>query len=189
MIRPTKSLFKGIAATALTGLAAFGFASASFANQASNYGVDSNHAQLISAVESTGVDFLLNPQECNSIPAYGWYSGTKNHLVVCQENRDRSSSAAVEWTAEDLDTLRHEAQHLLQDCRDGSLDHRLLPIYHNPVALGIKVLGPDAMLSISETYARQGADLYVIILEYEAFSVGALNDPIEQVNDIKRICK
>lgn len=187
MIKLTTNLFKGIAATTLTGLAAFGFASASVANQTNNYGIDSNHAQLISAVESTGVDFLLNPQECNKIPAFGWYSGTKRQLVVCQENRDRSSAVPVKWTEEDLDTLRHEAQHLLQDCRDGSIDQRLLPIYSNPVALGIKVLGPDAMLTISEKYAHQG--LYVVILEYEAFSVGTLNDPLEQVDDINGMCR
>jgi hypothetical protein len=186
MIRTPMNLFKGIAATALTGLAAFGFASASLANQSSNYAIDNNHAQLISAVESTGVDFLLNPQECNNIPAFGWYSGTKRQLVVCQENRNRSSAVPVKWTEEDLDTLRHEAQHLLQDCKDGRIDQRLIPIYRNPVALGIKTLGPDAMLAISERYASQG--LYVVILEYEAFSVGALNNPSEQISDIKRIC-
>ena len=138
---------------------------------------------------STGVEFYVNPKVCNDSPALGWYSGDRKVLVVCQENhKSTTTEKQVAWTAEDYDTLRHEAQHLIQDCMDRKIDHQLVPVYRNPIDLAIRVLGAKAMSALHNRYTERGANLNTVILEYEAFSVAALNDPLEQVEDIKRFC-
>lgn len=180
------TFFTRIATTALTGLAVFGFASAAFATPRNDHAA---HVALANAVMSTGVGFYVNPEACDDTPALGWYSGKRKVLVVCQENHKSTTvEDQVPWTAEDYDTLRHEAQHLIQDCMDKKLDHTLLPVYRDPINLAIQTLGPERMRTIHLQYTNRGADLDTVILEYEAFSVAGLNNPLEQVADIKRFC-
>ena len=51
---------------------------------------------------------------------YGFYAGHAGLFVICQENG--SEGTVTRFTAEDLNTIRHEAQHLIQDQMDGVLD-------------------------------------------------------------------
>ncbi len=83
-------------------------------------GTYTEHGQLGNAIKSTGVVLKFNPMECNKRNSFGWYWSGGNEMVICQENRSRYSTSEVQWTEEDLDTLRHEAQHLVQDCMDGN---------------------------------------------------------------------
>ena len=106
-------------------------------------------------------------------------------MVICQENAKGGQSETY-WTAEDFDTLRHEAQHLIQDCMDGSLNGSLASVYKAPVELGIEVLGKPAIRSILEAYSD--ASEHIQIMEIEAFSVARMNDPAEQAADIKKYC-
>ena len=92
----------------------------------------------------------------------------------------------VVWTEEDLDTLRHEAQHLVQDCMDRSLDGDLDSVYQDPIRLGKEVIGERGMVAIAKAYADQGD--HIIVMEIEAFSVAAINNPAEQGEDIGRFC-
>ena len=148
--------------------------------------VDPDHFALGKAIVATGVQFKINPAECfTQEGAMGWYWSAKNELVVCQENAIRPDTE-VSWTAEDFDTLRHEAQHLIQDCVDGSQNNQLNSVYKEPIQLGKSVLGNAGIQRIVKAYA--GKSEHVIVLEIEAFAVAALNDPLEQVNDIKTFC-
>ena len=179
------------ATTALTGLAVLGFASAALAQDQRPIIQDSphnNHVLLSEVIKSVGIGFYINPGACDDVEAFGWYSGKRKHLVICQENRTSTPEEQVEWTAEDYDTLRHEAQHMIQDCMDRKIDGELEPVYRNPIDLAIRVLGPDNMKKIHHNYSNRGASLHTVITEYEAFSVARLNDPLEQVEDIKRFC-
>ena len=90
------------------------------------------------------------------------------------------------WTEEDLDTLRHEVHHLVQDCIERSLDCDLYSVYQNPIRLGQETIGENGMVAVSKAYAY-AAD-HIIVMELEAFSVAASNDPAEQVEDIGRFC-
>ena len=143
---------------------------------------------MADAVESTGVVIAINPPEiCDDPEApMGLYSGKHQLLVVCQDNRVEGSSKVVTWTANDLDTLRHEAQHLIQDCVDGSLDGELESVYREPVRLAYEVLGVRGIRSIIRVYDE--APDHVVLLELEAFSVAALDDTAEQVADVGRYC-
>jgi len=148
-----------------------------------------DHIRLAQAAEATGVRVKINPDRCDTERVFGWYWAAANELVICQENKIKGSNKEVRWTEEDLDTLRHEAHHLVQDCmarenRDGILGS----VYTKPIELGYKVLGQDRTNRIAEGYAKNGANAHVQIMEIEAFAVAAINDPMEQINDIQRYC-
>ena len=145
-----------------------------------------HHIRLVEAVKQTGVRFYINPPACDEKPVYGWYSAANNELVVCQENRIRYSSRPIDWTEEDLDTLRHEAHHVVQDCMDGTMQGDLGVVYKDPLELGIDVLGRDGVVKVVEVY--EAAPDRVKVLEVEAFAVAAMNDPLEQVSDVYRYC-
>ena len=174
--------FKKVALTALAAISAV----VPTAVEAKN--VDAAHMDLARAIRSTGVELKVNPKECYSDPdktLYGWYWAAKNEMVICQENATHLNTETY-WTAEDFDTLRHEAQHLIQDCRDGSLNGLLNSVYKEPVLLALDVLGEAKAKSIVEVYGD--APEHVQIMELEAFAVAAMNNPADQANDIQTYC-
>ena len=142
------------------------------------------HTQLARAVASTGVKLLINVPACQTEGSYGWYAPRKSQLVICQENA--TDEKMVTWTAEDLDTLRHEAHHLVQDCIDNVLDGRLEAVYVEPAKLIGHVLNEEQIAEILEWY--EDATDNRKLMELEAFSVAIINDPLEQVADIQRYC-
>jgi len=145
------------------------------------------HNQLLQQVSATGVSVKINPDVCDeNSSAFGWYLAAKSELVICQENKITGSTQQVEWTPEDFDTIRHEAHHVTQDCRDGELQGTLAAVYNDPIKLAKEVLGQRHGRSIIESYKHRGA--HIVVMELEAFSVASMNDPIEQVADIKTYC-
>ena len=148
----------------------------------SNY---NHHITLGNTVRSTGITFKINPAECWSKSSYGWYWAYRNEMVICQENK-RAVGVETNWTEEDLDTLRHEAQHLIQDCMDGSRQGALSAVYKEPIELAKEILGHDNISSILESYSDSSD--HIKVMELEAFSVAAMNDPLEQARDIQKFC-
>ena len=153
------------------------------------------HQQLWSAIESVGVDIVVNEAElCHpkfngGKKFFGWYHGPSKMLVICQEiaiENERYNGEQQEWSEEDLDTLRHESHHLVQDCRDNTLNQELHSVYTKPVDFAYRVLGHDTASSVLRSYNK--ASDKVKVLELEAFAVAQMNDPLEQVQDIKRYC-
>ena len=167
-----------ISLSALTALATL----APGAMAKSNY---SHHVVLGQTVKATGVNYQINPAECWENSFFGYYWAFKNRFVVCQENK-RSVGVEVNWTEEDLDTLRHEAQHLIQDCMDGSRQGELGSVYKDPIGLAKNILGDRGIRGVLEAYSDQSD--HIKVMELEAFSVAAMNDPLEQVKDIRNFC-
>ena len=147
--------------------------------------VDAGHIRLAQAAARTGVDVKINPGACFKGDTYGWYWAAKNELVICQERRAKVGVETY-WTEEDLDTLRHEVQHLVQDCRDGRRDGDLDAVYNKPVDLAHNVLGRNGVKGVLEAYADSSD--HIKVMELEAFAVAAMNDPAEQVKDIQTYC-
>ena len=145
-----------------------------------------DHNRLLNAVKATGVVVKINPARCDTETSLGWYWAAKNELVVCQENKIEGSSSQVRWTAEDLDTVRHEAHHLVQDCRDRSLNGSLHAVYTKPVEMSLDVLSRRRAEWIAESYGERGE--HIVVMELEAFAVAQMNDPAEQVRDIQNFC-
>ena len=153
------------------------------------YHLDTAHNDLVEAVKSTGISFHINPDKCFTEDyknTFGWYSAGRKEMVICQETKYQANVVSATMTAEDLDTIRHEAQHLIQDCVDGQIDHRLEAVYNEPLTLGKEVFGSAGIEEIRELYSESSD--HIQVMEIEAFSVAQLNNPAEQVADIKNYC-
>ena len=146
-----------------------------------------DHDYLWKTLTSSGLSIYINPQWCwKNSDLLGAYIGTHKVLIVCQENKINPGKA-VEWTAEDLDTFRHEAHHFVQDCMAGeNFDSVLGTIYTHPIELGIDVLSEPIVRQIIEVYSDEPEQTQVN--EIEAFAVARLNDPIEQARDVHKFC-
>ena len=144
-----------------------------------------DHLGLRGTIRDTGIQLKFNPSACWKESAMGWYWAARNEMVICQENK-RSVGVEVAWTEEDLDTLRHEAQHLIQDCMDGSRQGALGAVYKDPIGLAQNVLGDRAIRSILKSYSDSSD--HIKVMELEAFSVARMNQPVEQSNDIRKFC-
>ena len=152
------------------------------------YNLDSKHDYLVEAVKRTGVAFKVNPADCfteENKGTFGWYWAAKNEMVICQETKYQAGVVS-NFTAEDTDTIRHEAQHLIQDCMDGELNGRLASVYTSPEKLGKEILGTSGVAEIKELYSDASA--HIQVMEVEAFSVAAINDPMDQASDIANFC-
>lgn len=153
-----------------------------------------HHQQLVDAVKKTGVAMYINPSDvCDPKVTgkgkfFGFYAGADQMMVICQEEALTTGvyNTQYAWTEEDYDTLRHESHHLVQDCRDKSLNARLHTVYTKPLAFAGNVLSKRRFGWVVETYGSRGDEM--VVLELEAFSVAQLNNPLEQIEDIKRYC-
>ena len=82
-----------------------------------------DHVKLWKVLDQIGVTTVVNnPIHCyDSEPQLdGIYFPYSGLLVVCQDNR-KPGKGQVKWTENDLDSFRHEAHHVVQDCAAGSL--------------------------------------------------------------------
>lgn len=139
-------------------------------------GTFEDHQRLWSAIRSTGTVVALNNAECFKPdgPAgyYAYDNRGNSEFVVCQDNA--VSSAEVEWTANDLDTLRHEAVHLIQDCADGvRADGYLTPLGTSDEIMDLvdRSIGREQAQHIVRVYQNNGVtDAADLMSEVEAFS-------------------
>ena len=175
---------KKLSTLALTALTALATTAPSMAQGISAHEYHS-HVALGKVVRSTGINFKINPAECWSKGAMGWYWAARNEMVVCQEGKQQVG-VETNWSEEDLDTLRHEAQHLIQDCMDGSRQGALGAVYKDPIALAKSILGDRGIRYVVDLYSD--ASDHIKVMELEAFSVARMNQPLEQAEDIKNYC-
>ena len=131
----------------------------------------SDHIILVEALERVGVTVVLNsPAYCDSETA-GSYHSSERVLTVCQEGATRAY-ADQGWTAYDLDTLRHEAHHVVQDCLAGGLGDSdfdaLFNDEHDFEEFVTGSLTKDEIDWILESYSE--APPHVILHELEAFA-------------------
>ena len=156
------------------------------------------HIELLTTIENLGATVAINhPKLCgdkaNNVA--GFWHGSMNLFALCQENIRRSkvpvwNGSTVMLTDDDLDTIRHEAQHVIQDCQDGTIDGRLQPYFSSPAKLSEFLEHyPDwKEESIVEEYSEDGADSEIITLELEAWAVADLVS-VETIHDVlKREC-
>ena len=130
------------------------------------------HSQLWDALNAVGVRVVLNhPYDCSQ-GLNGVYDSIKGYIAICQDNATEPYNV-VEWTANDFDTLRHEAQHVIQDCNDGKLaDGLLSPMFDNAQdrdSFIVESLPDNVIKKITLDYAK--APLGVLDNELEAWSV------------------
>ena len=141
-----------------------------------------DHVQLVEALDQAGVRVYFNPYICepkDGLNPSGFYVSQSRQMVICQD-KGQYNGETVPFSANDLDTIRHESQHVVQDCIDGIGDNSLVNMFpvvktKGRVSLSEFVSGsglsPRTLMHIFTTYTQAGADNKVIGLEFEAFAV------------------
>ncbi len=116
-----------------------------------------DHQQFIDTMASDGVNVHFNEpaQACfddsGMNGAYVVFEGDR-YLVVCQDNRKNSD--VVAWTANDLDTIRHEGFHIIQDCMAGANNDMVFDTVFTNQDEVIDALGVSEAMRIMGTYAN-----------------------------------
>lgn len=166
--------------------------------------LDAGHRQLIDTLESSGVYVGINPpQICDKVKTDKSYHGVyffsdSNQtplLGVCQDYGGQGEE--TEWTENDLDTLRHESIHFIQDCIGDSIDGELDRIYDGPGGYSriefstmdiVSALGYERAQSIISTYEQNDADEIVIALELEAFYLASTQEASDIAEVMSYVC-
>ena len=146
--------------------------------------LDPSHRTIINATQRTGVRYEVNPTDCQR-DVDGFYTGDR--LVVCQDYGSRGTSER-KWTNNDLDTLRHEATHLAQDCRDGVIDMMIDAPSDAKVDAMIDRMGADNALKIWTDYHNRKLYMEGILIEFEAFHNARFLTPEAIATEINTYC-
>ncbi len=152
-----------------------------------------DHDQLLTTMNSNGVRVYVNypPVVCTQGTIDGMYTVLDDipRLVVCQDNYDLGDDfSVVEWTENDLDTIRHEAFHAIQDCMMGTNNDNVLDTVFVSTAEVVMHLGVERAQRIYVTYAQRGADEKTIKLELEAFYAASYMSAGEIEQTYKKYC-
>ena len=147
------------------------------------------HKRLVDTLMNKGITIVLNPPECKIANYAGYYRSASGRMVVCQTHGVDGSYQQAGWTANDLDTLRHEAHHVTQDCIAGGMGNNSLgTIYVKPFLFARQFFGTYQINNIMSVYKDRGASEHVAVLEVEAFAVAEMNNPDQQVADLHKYC-
>ena len=143
-----------------------------------------DHAKLYQTIQDIGSYTFINPAPlCTAESApdgmYTWNQEQETALVVCQDNA--TTEAEVQWTENDLDTLRHEAWHIIQDCHSGIRgDAELAPMEYSQqyvrelIITAEGALGAQRLQQIIASYSARGLKHRDIVMEIEAFTAAAI---------------
>ena len=158
-----------------------------------------DHITLLESIERAGVRIYMNTAHCEpkgELSPSGFYVSQSRVMVICQDN-GKYDGVVVKPTTNDLDTIRHESQHVVQDCADGIGDNSLVNMFpvvktEGRVSLGEFVSGsglsPQTLMHIFTTYTQAGADNKVIGLEFEAFAVANSISAAQITQAVQQVC-
>jgi len=151
------------------------------------------HRGLVSALQLVGVNTKLNPEGvCDPEEEIsGTYISSKSTLIVCQDNG--VAGKVTHWTANDFDTLRHEAMHVVQDCVDGGIGDDELSTFFTLDKL-IEMMRKSSIpmerfKRLWEIYEEDGYSKEVIVLEMEAFMVAADVNAKTIADTVVKVCE
>ena len=133
-----------------------------------------SHNALVMALNRVGVEVYADADQCDAGKVNGFYHSPSKSLVIC-------NGGSKTMTDENLDTLRHESIHVVQDCKAGVLGDKRMAEVMNPLE-AVQLLrrsgyDPDR---VRNAYKARGASDHVIKLEFEAWA-GAANLRPEQI--------
>ena len=189
-------MFKQIASAALAATAAL-VPQAAMAEQL-NYMrgyryLDNGHNELVRALTRVGVQVQVNVGSSCEDGSDGVYFPQRGVLAVCQDNAPRAHWSEVRWTANDLDTLRHEAVHVLQDCNAGDGLGGYTRLWFETEARRVDYvtdsLSQDKIRWIIKSYGDGGADEFTIKAELEAFAIAATVNPESIAKALNSTCR
>jgi hypothetical protein len=151
--------------------------------------MNSSHDELKRALNDVGVEVFLNETKlCNGSKS-GMYSPDYDAILICQDDRIETSDQEVEWTENDYDTLRHESQHVVQDCMEGIDNNKMSLFFSNEIEyLEFVIMGltKSEFFQIVEAYRPLGDD--VLLNELKAFAVAKGVKPDTIAKAIRGVC-
>lgn len=158
----------------------------------------SDHASLYQAIQEVGSYTYLNPgpvcgKDGHPAGMYTWNNQQQTALIVCQDNA--TSETEVAWTENDLDTLRHEAWHIIQDCHSGIRgDAELAPMEYTPayvrelIQVAEAAMGPGKVEHIIRNYSANGLSHRDVTMEVEAFTAAAILSASDIETALRNAC-
>ena len=150
------------------------------------------HKRLYDTINSVGVRVVINnPKYCTGT-IDGSYHSRERILSICQDNATWMNQE-VDWTANDYDTLRHEAHHLVQDCVQGGLGDSQLGLLFGTMKdsreFVAEVYTPQQMRNLMGVDSYSGHNDYRQQIELEAFATAAIISPNDIADKITEICR
>ena len=140
-----------------------------------------DHIELLNTLEGMGVNVQINnPHICRREDpnVAGFWMGSKQLFVICQQAIRNSKFPLYDGriqqaSDDDLDTIRHEAHHVIQDCMDGDMDGSLVEYLSDENKDDFYELYPEWKQNyIRVQYADETPQ--IIQLEIEAWAVADL---------------
>lgn len=136
---------------------------------------------LLATIQQTGTRVVL---ECpDDIGVQGAYMSSRRLMGICVDGRSPRT-----WTAEEQDTLRHEAIHLAQDCMGRLADNDLETTQTITRLMSVVTESGIDAAGIERNYRRLKATDLIIVLELEAFSLAEAMSTEEVEDLVRRSC-
>lgn len=152
-----------------------------------------DHQFLYRTLQNNGVTMTVNNGiHCRDDNASGVYHTTSGVLAICQNNRQKAGEQ-VAWTKDDLDTLRHEAHHVVQDCIAGTIADGQLGLFFSDADqwrdFVTSALTEQEIEWIIMNYEKMGASKMIIAQELEAFAVAKTVNPRIIADKVNEVCR
>ena len=151
-----------------------------------------DHRYLAETIQSLGVPLTLNSKvHCLKGESGSYFSA--GFMIICQDHR-KDDGKQVSWTENDLDTLRHEAHHMIQDCAKGTIGDRKMSLMFDNEKEFTRFISNSGytqqqLQQIIKHYQKQGVTGYDLLIELEAFAV-ARSIPANLIADkLKEYCQ
>ena len=163
---------------------------ASFAN-----GSFEDHEELWQSLQRAGITIVTNTKaDCGDADTDGRYYIRRRRLAICQDNATVMNGKQVAWTSNDLDTLRHEAHHVVQDCVDGRLaDGSLVPLFEDQADfakfIAVSPMSKERITEIHTWLTENEANERDVHLELEAYLVADGVEASSIAAKIDKLCK
>ena len=153
------------------------------------------HEELWQSLERAGVTVVVNTKaDCSNAEVDGKYYIWRRRLAICQDNATVMNGKQVDWTANDLDTLRHEAHHVVQDCVGGVLaDGDLTPLFEDQADFAkfitVSPMSKERITRIHTWLTENEANERDVHLELEAYLVADGVEASSIAAKIDKLCK
>ena len=151
-----------------------------------------DHVDLFNALNGVGIIVSINSKlHCRS-GIDGSYHTRTGMLIVCQDN-GVAGGPQVTWTENDLDTLRHEAHHVVQDCNEGTIADGLMDnlFYEEQELIDFiaeSSLSAEDLKNLISSLEEDGLSSPSILIEVEAYIVAKDIEASSIANKVREFC-
>ena len=153
-----------------------------------------DHTKIVEALDRANFSVYVNEERIcgrEKDRFLGAYLPGMRAVVICQEEKVVWDGEVIPFTEEDLDTLRHEAHHVVQDCLKGGLgDNSFANLFGEQAELEEFVRGaltPEEIDWVITSYSSQSND--VILNELEAFATAKVVTAETITQAVNEVCQ